>query len=301
MKPLMKERYRKQKFLKNLGLQPNKNTKSADDENDFNICERVCFYYFDDNAQVICRGCYKSFKTWLNYRMHFNTLLCHTTETNYKLNTYNDVYKKYKLKKAKTKKKINDRLSAAQLMDLETLNTRKTRKRCYKNTRVVVTVSKSSSDSGSLSSEKINVKTLKKEAAENLISSDESVEESKTKSKSKPVGYNTVQVQDIPSSTKTVIPNSSHDNQATLTIKTEWKTNDLSQNNSDGHLSSSTHSLPKYTPQNNEPLKYQYVCVICDAQFLSKCSLTMHQVQHIKSDRSSYSVFMAALTQSARV
>lgn len=65
--------------------------------------------------------------------MHFNTLSCHTTEANYKLNTYNDIYKKYKLKKAKTKKKINDRLSAAQLMDLETLNTRKTRKRynCY--------------------------------------------------------------------------------------------------------------------------------------------------------------------------
>lgn len=61
--------------------------------------------------------------------MHFNTFSCHTTETNYKLNTYNDVYKKYKLRKAKTKKRINDRLSAAQLMDLETLNTRKTRKR----------------------------------------------------------------------------------------------------------------------------------------------------------------------------
>lgn len=61
--------------------------------------------------------------------MHFNTFSCHITETNYKLNTYNDVYKKYKLRKAKTKKRINDRLSAAQLMDLETLNTRKTRKR----------------------------------------------------------------------------------------------------------------------------------------------------------------------------
>lgn len=97
------------------------------------ISERLCFYYFDDGGQVVCRGCYKSFKTWLNYRMHFNTLSCHTTEANYKLNTYNDIYKKYKLKKAKTKKKINDRLSAAQLMDLETLNTRKTRKRynCY--------------------------------------------------------------------------------------------------------------------------------------------------------------------------
>lgn len=78
---------------------------------------------------MICRGCYGSFKTWLDFRKHFNTLSCHTTETNYKLNTYNDVYKKYKLRKAKTKKRINDRLSAAQLMDLETLNTRKTRKR----------------------------------------------------------------------------------------------------------------------------------------------------------------------------
>lgn len=77
---------------------------------------------------MICRGCYKGFKTWLNFRMHFNTA-CHTTETNYKLNTYNSIYKKYKLKKAKTKKRMNDRLSAAQLMDLETLNTRKTRKR----------------------------------------------------------------------------------------------------------------------------------------------------------------------------
>lgn len=61
--------------------------------------------------------------------MHLDTPLCHTTEINYKLNTYNAVYKKYKFKKAKTKKKINDRLSAAQLMDPETLNTRKTRKR----------------------------------------------------------------------------------------------------------------------------------------------------------------------------
>lgn len=89
----------------------------------------MCFYYIDDDAQVICRGCYKSFKFWLEYRMHFTTILCHITEAAYKLNTYNEVYKKYKLRKAKTKKRINDRLSAAQLMDLETLNTRKTRKR----------------------------------------------------------------------------------------------------------------------------------------------------------------------------
>lgn len=80
---------------------------------------------------MVCRGCCKRFVTWLDFRKHFN-ILCHTTESNYKLNTYNDVYKKYKLRKAKTKKKINDRLSAAQLMDLETLNTRKTRKRYLK-------------------------------------------------------------------------------------------------------------------------------------------------------------------------
>lgn len=292
----MKERYRKQKFLKNLSLLPNKIQRPVNEDNDINLCERVSFYYFDDDAQVICRGCYKRFKTWLNFRMHFNTLSCHTTETNYKLNTYNDVYKKYKLKKAKTKKK-NDRLNAGQLMDLETLNTRKTRKRCYQNTRVVVTVSKSSSDSSSLNSEKAVVKTSKKEAVENCISSDESIEESKTK----PIGCDTVQVQDIPSSTKTIIPNSPPKNQTTLTIKTEWNADDLSQVSSDDLSSSSANCPPKYSAQKDKALKYQYVCVICDAQFMSKCSLTMHQVQHIKSDRSSYSVFMAALTQSARV
>ncbi|XP_060869866.1 uncharacterized protein LOC132944507 [Metopolophium dirhodum] len=293
----MKERYRKQKFLKNVGLQPFKIQRPMEEEHDTNICERVCFYYFDDESQVICRGCYKSFKTWLNFRLHFNTLSCHTTQTNYKLNTYNDVYKKYKLKKAKTKKKMNNRLSAAQLMDLETLNTRKTRKRCYQNTRVVVTASKSSSDSGSINSEKATVKTLKKEAVEIDISSDESVEESKTK----PNGCDTIEVQDIPSSSKIIIPNSPHDNQTTLTVKTEWNADDLSLVSSDDHSSSSAHCPPKYSPPKNKALKYQYVCVICDAQFMSKCSLTMHQVQHIKSDRSSYSVFMAALTQSARV
>jgi len=160
---------------------------------------------------------------------------------------------------------------------------------------VVVTVSKSSSDSGSINSEKSTVKTLKKEAVENYISSDESVEESKTK----PNGCNTVK--DIPSSTKTIIPKSSHDNQTTLTIKTEWNADDLSQVSSDDHSSNSANCPPKYSPKKDKALKYQYVCVICDAQFMSKCSLTMHQVQHIKSDRSSYSVFMAALTQSARV
>jgi len=165
---------------------------------------------------------------------------------------------------------------------------------------VVVTVSKSSSDSGSINSEKATVKTLKKEAVEIYISSDESVEESKTK----PNGCDTIEVQDIPSSTKTIIPNSPHDNQTTLTVKTEWNADDSSLVSSDDLSSSSTNcpTCPqKYSPPKNKALKYQYVCVICDAQFMSKCSLTMHQVQHIKSDRSSYSVFMAALTQSARV
>jgi len=78
---------------------------------------------------VICRSCYRSFKTWLDFRMHFNIPSCQISEINYKMNTYNDVYKKYKLRKAKTKKKINDQLSAAQLMDIEMLNIRKTRKR----------------------------------------------------------------------------------------------------------------------------------------------------------------------------
>jgi len=163
---------------------------------------------------------------------------------------------------------------------------------------VVVTVSKSSSDSGSVNSEKATAKTLKKkEVIDNYISSDESVEDLKTK----PNGSDSVEVQDIPSSSKTTIPKSPHDNQTTLTIKTEWKADDLSQVSSDDHSSRSAHCPPKYSPKKDKALKYQYVCVICDAQFLSKCSLTMHQVQHIKSDRSSYSVFMAALTQSARV
>lgn len=78
---------------------------------------------------MICRGCYKSFKTWLDFRKHFNNISCHITETNYKLNTYNDIYRKYKSRKTKTNKRIKDRLNAAQLMDFETLNTRKTRKR----------------------------------------------------------------------------------------------------------------------------------------------------------------------------
>jgi len=78
---------------------------------------------------VICRRCHKKFNKWFNYRLHFNKLSCHTTLINYKLNTYNDVYKKYKLKNSKNKKKLNKHLSDSKLMDLETLNTRKTRNR----------------------------------------------------------------------------------------------------------------------------------------------------------------------------
>lgn len=169
--------------------------------------------------------------------------------------------------------------------------------RCYQNTRGVVTASKSSSDSSSINSEKASVKAFKKEAVEIYISSDESGEEPKPKQN----GCNIIEVQDIPSSTKTIIPNSLHENQTMLTVNTEWNADDLSQVSSDDHSSSSAHCPPNYSPQKNTSLKYEYVCVICDAQFMSKCSLTMHQVQHIKSDRSSYSVFMAALTQSARV
>jgi len=296
----MKERYRKQKFLKNFGLQTNKNPRPEEQENDFTICERLCFYYFDDDAQVICRGCYGSFKTWLDFRLHFN-ISCQISETDYKLNTYNDVYKKYKLRKAKTKKKINDRLSVAQqLMDIETLNTRKTRKRCYTNTRVVENnMLKSPSDSSMCSSNSaktVPIKRIKKEALNTCISDDETTEETKTVAKS-----TILPVQNIPpDSTKTDIPNPPHDNRLPLpTVKAEWNADDLSQASSDDQSSSSTHCHPKYRYKENKSLKYQYFCVICDERFLSKCLLTMHQVQHIKSDRSSYRVFMAELARSA--
>ncbi|VVC43024.1 Hypothetical protein CINCED_3A011210 [Cinara cedri] len=293
----MKERSRKQKFLKNFGLSPNKNSNgNIDEEPDADIvCERLCFYYFDDDAKVtICRGCCKRFTTWLDYRKHFN-LSCHTTETNYKLNTYNEVYKKYKLRKAKSKKRINDRLSAAQLMDLETLNTRKTRKRCYTNTRVVHISKSSLSDSGSSNSEKPAKTTIKKEAIENCVSSDDSVDERKQKTKD----GKTVQITNIPNSSTTNIPDLPHEDPAVSTIKAEWNADDMSQGSSDDQSSSSVNCLSDYSLQENKTVKYQYVCVICDEQFSSKCLLTMHQVQHIKTDRSSYGVFMAALARSA--
>lgn len=102
-------------------------------------------------------------------------------------------------------------------------------------------------------------------------------------------------VQDIPDSTNTNIPNLPHDNQLISTIKTEWNINNISQVTSDVLSISSAHCISKYRQKENKADKYQYVCVICDERFSNKCSLTMHQVQHIKSDRSSYVVFMAAL------
>lgn len=158
-------------------------------------------------------------------------------------------------------------------------------------------VSKSPSDPSSTSSEKM-VKT-KKEALENFVSNDEGVEEVKSKLMDSKI----VQVQDIPNSTNTIISNLPHDNQTTLTIKTEWNADDISQGSSDDQSSNSAHGLPKYgekaEERENKAVKFQYVCVICDEHFRSKCLLTMHQVQHIKSDRSSYGVFMAALARTA--
>lgn len=149
------------------------------------------------------------------------------------------------------------------------------------------TISKSVSDSGSMSSDK-TAKT-KKEALENCISSDESLEEMKLKS------FSNNTVKDIPCSSKTITPNVPHDNQ-TLTIKTEWE-GDISPVSSDNQLTSSAQSFQNYEPKENVDLNYQYVCVICDKRFINKCLLTIHQVQHIKSDRSSYGVFMAALAR----
>lgn len=158
-------------------------------------------------------------------------------------------------------------------------------------------VSKSPSDSGSTNSEKMVKTTFKKETIETLVSNDEGAEEVK----SKIMGSETVQ--DIPNSTKTIISNLPHDNQTTLTIKTEWNADDISQASSDDQSSNSTNCLSKYREKAEEKeikaVKFQYVCVICDEHFMSKCLLTMHQVQHIKSDRSSYGVFMAALARSA--
>lgn len=163
--------------------------------------------------------------------------------------------------------------------------------RCYQNT-TIVTVDKSSSDSGSVNSKKATVKTLKKEVVEIYISRDENVEDPNPK----PNGRNTIKVQHIPNSTNTIILKSPNNNQMMLTVRTERNTNDLSYVSSDNHPSSSSHISSKYSQKKYKTLKYQYSCVMCDAKFMNKCSLTIHQVQHIKSDRSSCSVFMAELT-----
>jgi len=160
-------------------------------------------------------------------------------------------------------------------------------------------VLKSPSDSSACSSnsEKTTpIKTTKKEEVlDNRISGNESAEETKTVH---PVHQN------IPDSTKPDdIPNLPHDDRPPPPppiVKTEWNADELSQASSDDQSSSSTHShSTKYQYKENGSTKYQCACVICDERFSSKCLLTMHQVQHIKSDRSSYGVFMAALARSA--
>lgn len=168
--------------------------------------------------------------------------------------------------------------------------------RCYTNTRVVIIPKSSSSDSGSSNSEKSAKTTIKKEAPENCVSSDDSIDETRQKLKD----GKTVKIHDIPNSSTTVIPNRlPPDNPVTSTVKSEWTADDISLPSSDDQSSNSAHCLTNYTQKENLAVKYQYVCVICDEQFTSKCLLTMHQVQHIKSDRSSYGVFMAALARSA--
>lgn len=105
---------------------------------------------------------------------------------------------------------------------------------------------------------------------------------------------NIIKIQDIPNSTKSSIPKIEHDSQFMSSIKTECNADDISLVSSDDQSSNSAHCISKFKHKENKAEKY--ICVICDKQFSSKCLLTMHQVQHIKSDRSSYGVFMAALT-----
>jgi len=145
-------------------------------------------------------------------------------------------------------------------------------------------------DSSPSSPEKtISVKRIKREAPE---SSDESVAEVKSET------FACKTVQDIPVSTNTNVPNIPHANQLNTTIKMEWKASDVSRVSLENQSLNSSDCLSKYKPKENKT-QYQYVCVICDERFSSKCLLTMHQVQHIKSDRSCYGVFMAALARSA--
>lgn len=160
--------------------------------------------------------------------------------------------------------------------------------RCYTNTRVAAN---SFPDSSLSSSEKSNSpKKIKTEAPEISVSSNESVKEVK------PETFACKTVQDIPVSTNTKVPNVPHANQLNTTIKMEWKASDVSQVLSDDQSPNSTHCLSKRKLIENMS---QYVCVVCDERFSNKCLLTMHQVQHIKSDRSCYGLFMAALARTA--
>lgn len=107
----------------------------------------------------------------------------------------------------------------------------------------------------------------------------------------------TTQIHVTPKSTNTNIPIIPQDNQSLPTIKTELIADDVSLTFLDDQLSSSIFGLSNDRFNKNNTIKFnQYVCVICDEQFSRKSLLTLHQVQHIKSDRSCYRVFMAALT-----
>lgn len=121
-------------------------------------------------------------------------------------------------------------------------------------------------------------------------------------------------VQDIPNSTNDETSYIPQDNQSTSTIEEEWNANDISQVSPDYQCSNVKyepkyeHSDIKYEPKyEHSDIKYEpkenksgkYVCVICDERFSNKCSLTLHQVQHIKANRNTYGVFVAALARTA--
>ncbi|XP_050436151.1 uncharacterized protein LOC126842947 [Adelges cooleyi] len=304
----MKERYRKQQFLKNLGLRTNKNSNSSgyddQDETTPTINESECFYYFDDNLQVICRGCFNNFSSWLEYRKHFTPNCCYTTRSEYKMNTYNDVYKIYKLKKAKSKKRINNRLSVAHLMDYETLNTRKTRKRCYANTRVVSNKMGKPvfADSHTTAEEELmKEKFLDSTVANNNGNSSnpvKSVSGYKTETSSDNNNLNNRHLchraQDIPKSTKNnSVPNSLKIWSAVQPVKTE--SNVFVKAQTTGSTSKSAPCNSKNRPAQSNSFHQRHVCVACDKEFLSKTSLATHQVRHVQADRNLFSIFMAGL------